>query len=165
MCPPTFTTMMKRMANQSSAIYDEPIMTLTFQVPTKGCESQRNRASKRRVDIDNLKTKDDLDNLKKNDPFLFYSIPAAKEATLAGENLDIPTLKTSSLRRNFYSCPARMETAVDSAESSSTRSVSRKSRISFECHDSFLLMPFDLDDDMDTSERQWFAFGDIETRK
>mmetsp|Transcript_21516 Transcript_21516/g.45251 ORF Transcript_21516/g.45251 Transcript_21516/m.45251 type:complete len:155 (-) Transcript_21516:240-704(-) len=154
MCPPTSTTMMKRRANKDSIIYDEPIITFTFQVPTKGCESPRQQGNHRRVDIDNLKTKDDLDNLKKNDPFLFYSIPAAKEAILAGENLDISTLKTSSIRRNFYSCPARMETAVDSKEPSSTRSVSRKSRISFECHDSFLMMPFDLGDEMDTSGRQ-----------
>mmetsp|Transcript_31956 Transcript_31956/g.62656 ORF Transcript_31956/g.62656 Transcript_31956/m.62656 type:complete len:113 (+) Transcript_31956:178-516(+) len=71
MCPPTSTTMMKRRANKDSIIYDEPIITFTFQVPTKGCESPRQQGNHRRVDIDNLKTKDDLDNLKKNDPFLF----------------------------------------------------------------------------------------------
>ncbi len=145
---------MKRSANKVSASCDESIITFTFQVQTKGCESQNRQANQRRVDIDNLKTNDDLEALKKGDPFLFYSIPEAKDAVLAGEKLDISTLKTSSMRRNWYSCPARMESVSHSEEPSSAKIVSRKSRISFECHDSFLLMAFDFADDVDLSEMQ-----------
>ncbi|KAL7465235.1 hypothetical protein ACHAXS_005566 [Conticribra weissflogii] len=84
-----------------------------------------------KLNIDRLRTNEDLDALKIDDPFMFYSIPAVKKAEYFCQNVDVTKLKMSHFRRNTVSCPGRMENE-DFLQP--TRAVKRKSCISFECH-------------------------------
>ncbi|KAL7471466.1 hypothetical protein ACHAXS_011743 [Conticribra weissflogii] len=88
------------------------------------------------LDIDKLRTDLDLATLKKQDAFLYYSIPAAKKAEYLNRKIEVSKLdKSPGIRRNSNSCPARMMT-----ESRHTRrSILRSTRISFECHDNLKL--------------------------
>lgn len=88
------------------------------------------------IDVDSLQTNDDLDTLKKEDPFLYFSIPAVRKAEYLIQDIDISRLDTDAIRRNCISCPGRMEMQEFSQAS---RTVYRKSRISFECHDSLIM--------------------------
>ncbi|KAL7471846.1 hypothetical protein ACHAXS_012157 [Conticribra weissflogii] len=94
--------------------------------------------SERTINIDSLYTNDDLLTLKNEDPFLYFSIPAIKKAEYLSQNVDISRLDKAAIRRNC-SCPGRMETEEFSQVS---RTVSRKSRISFECHSSLIMSSF-----------------------
>mmetsp|Transcript_3899 Transcript_3899/g.8280 ORF Transcript_3899/g.8280 Transcript_3899/m.8280 type:complete len:167 (-) Transcript_3899:96-596(-) len=88
------------------------------------------------IDIDGLQTNHDLATLKKEDPFLYFSIPAVRKAEYLIQDVDISRLDTAAIRRNCISCPGRMEMQEFSQAS---RTVYRKSRISFECHDSLIM--------------------------
>ncbi|KAL7460153.1 hypothetical protein ACHAXS_000618 [Conticribra weissflogii] len=100
------------------------------------------------ININQLSTNDDLAILKKEDPFMYYSIPAVKKAEYLFQDVDVTILKNSCMRRNSISCPGRMESEEFSQP---MRSITRKSRISFECHNSGFESSF-LDDLYDDEE-------------
>ena len=84
------------------------------------------------IDIGNLST-EDLQSLKQNDPFLYYSIPAVLRAALNLEEPDVSTL---------------------SSEESTSITVKRCTRVSFECHTDVLMEDLlgDIDEGYDDSE-------------
>mmetsp|Transcript_400 Transcript_400/g.705 ORF Transcript_400/g.705 Transcript_400/m.705 type:complete len:186 (+) Transcript_400:99-656(+) len=110
--------------------------TNIHEVPTADRDSPQGECIPREVDIDELKTDGDLETLKKQDAFLYYSIPAVKQAEYLNRKIVVSELSNSTgIRRNSNSCPARMMT-----ESRHTRrSILRSTRISFECHDNLKL--------------------------
>lgn len=86
------------------------------------------------IDIGNLST-EDLQSLKRDDPFLYYSIPAVRRAALNLEEPDVSAL-------------------LSSGESTSTITVKRCTRVSFECHTDVLMEDLlgDFDEGYDESE-------------
>eukprot|EP00986_Skeletonema_menzelii_P007328 scaffold2854_cov140-Skeletonema_menzelii.AAC.4 len=91
----------------------------TFTVPTKGEPT----VQKKKVIIDTRKlTKDDLKRLKKQDPFLYFSIPTVRTAALLNRDVDLKALQGGQ-----HSGPTPATT------------VERRSCISFECHTDLLL--------------------------
>ena len=76
----------------------------------------------------------DVGELKQDDPFLYYSIPAVRRAAL---NLEEPDVS-----------------ALSSGESTSTITVKRCTRVSFECHTDLLMEDLlgDIDEGYDDSE-------------
>ena len=78
----------------------------------------------REVDISNL-SEEDLQSLRQQDPFLYYSIPSVRRDEL-------------HLRDQ---CPKRLESraAVSDKSSSSSTTVKRCTRMSFECHTDLLM--------------------------
>ena len=95
----------------------------------------------------------DLEALKKQDPFLYYSIPAVWQADIIhNSDVDIRAIRGSgSQTSRRASAPGRMQ-----SDESSTK-VERKTRISFECHMDVLLE--DLMDEFDDSFLQEFPEG------
>ena len=67
---------------------------------------------------------DDLRSIKKEDPFLYYSIPGVRSAKLLGQEVDINNLGTSRL--------------VQGRPVQSSQTVTRRRCISFECHPDLL---------------------------
>ncbi len=96
----------------------------TLTVPAKGATASTDGAPKRVIGTRNL-SEEDLEALRKEDPFLYYSIPRQVCRSSAA---DVTTQRNqeSALTRHA-SCPSRIE-------SSSSAMVERKSCISFECH-------------------------------
>ena len=83
----------------------------------------------------------DLESLKKRDPFLYYSIPGVRDATVRKEHeVDMHQVAQNGLKRHCQSCPASMQTSLTSEP---VAKVTRCTRISFECHTDLLL---DLDE-------------------
>ena len=85
------------------------------------------------IDIGNLST-EDLQSLKQDDPFLYYSIPAVRRAALNLEEPDVSALSSSG--------------------ESTTITVKRCTRVSFECHTDLLMEDLlgDIDEGYDESE-------------
>jgi hypothetical protein len=74
-------------------------------------------------------TSSDLPILKKNDPFMYYSIPFIRKATLHFKEINVAALTMSTSD----------ETKGGSTERSSKNQVTRQSRMTFECHPDLLL--------------------------
>ena len=100
----------------------------TSIVPTKGATST-DGAPKRVVDTRNL-SEEDLEALRKQDPFLYYSIPRPVRRSSAAVVTTQHNQESARTRR--ASCPSRVE-------SSSSALVERKSCIYFECHTDLIL--------------------------
>ena len=123
-----------------AAVNGDYVTTLT--VPTKGAAStDDDEAPKRVIDTRNL-SEEDLEALKKQDPFLYYSIPTVRNAVLrrcsaahVTTTRRNPEPARSRSRSRRASCPSRVESSM----------VERKSCISFECHTDLLLEDF-MDD-------------------
>ena len=92
----------------------------------------------REIKVNNSLSAQDLKSLKKSDPFLYYSIPGVRDATVRMELVDIHQIAQNGLKEHCQSCPASMQTA-----SEPVTNVKRCTRISFECHTDLLL---DLDE-------------------
>ena len=123
-------------AGAGAAVNGEYVTTLT--VPTKGAAST-DEAPKRVIDTRNL-SEEDLEALKKQDPFLYYSIPTVRNAVLRRCSAAHVTTtrrnpEPARSRSRRGSCPSRVESSM----------VERKSCISFECHTDLLLEDF-MDD-------------------
>ena len=88
------------------------------------------------VDIENVNA-NDLKSMKERDGFLYYSIPGVRSATVLMKDIEISKLGDSIVNGRHISCPSRLQTAQNEAESRQT--VTRSSRISFECHPDLLL--------------------------
>ena len=125
-----------------------------FTVPTKGSMATRmteDSVQKKVIDTRSLKG-EDLETLKKQDPFLYFSIPALRSATLLGREVDMSSLKGDRSSRRA-SCPSKIESAP------STK-IERRSRISFECHTDLILEGC-IDDMDDLNMRDEFDFGSL----
>ena len=94
------------------------------------------------IDIKDL-SEDDLQSLRKEDPFMYYSIPAIRMATIYGKDID-PSDKValccSNLSSDGQQEPASKRTKSTYSNRSKT-TVLRRTRISFEA-------PMDLEDIM-----------------
>ena len=86
------------------------------------------RKPKREIDLQQVSA-DDLRTLKKQDAFMYYSIPGVRNAEMQMKDIDLSNL------RNCLSCPARMQTV----QATSISKVERSTRISYECHPDLLL--------------------------
>ena len=104
------------------------------------CDQTRRSIEKKteKVDLKNLSTSD-LKSLKKNDPFMYYSIPSVRDASFFLEDIDIANIDKQSIRHNCTPCPSGIKTIKSM---SSEQSISRKSRISFECHIDLLMQGY-----------------------
>ncbi len=92
------------------------------------------------VEVNKSLSAQDLQSLKEQDPFLYYSIPGVRDATVRLENVDMHQIAQHGLRRGCQSCPASIQNASTSEH---VAKVKRCTRVSFECHTDLLL---DLDD-------------------
>jgi len=104
----------------------KPVMTKEYesmfnvlqqiQVPTKTASPTLNNQQCKEIDIRKFNV-DDLKLLKKQDPFLYYSIPAVNKAKLTSKTVD------------------HNKVLQDAVQYPSTNAlVSRRSRVSTECH-------------------------------
>ena len=122
-----------------------------FTVPTKG--EEEDSAQKEVIDTSLLK-EEDLKTLKKQDPFFYFSIPAARNAAHLAREVDMSCLKGGISRRESFPSPLK---SVPSTK------VERQSRISFECHPDLILEGL-IDDvdvwNMDTREDE-FDIGSL----
>lgn len=106
-----------------------------FTIPIKGpatATTVEEHSSKKAKVIDTAHlNEEDLKALKKADPFLYYSIPGVRAATIqSNRSVDMSSLHGGAIPRRA-SCPSRIESASSKVE--------RRSCISFECHvDMFL---------------------------
>ena len=105
-----------------------------FSVPTKGSkETEESSEQQKKVIVDTrYLSAQDLKTLKKQDPFLYYSLPSSVRRN-AGKNKDMDYMYMSSPLIGKSSTP--------------TTKVERRSCISFECHTDLLLEDEWLDDD------------------
>jgi len=94
----------------------------SISVPTKTTDDK----PKKTVDLKYITSLDDLKSIKKQDPFMYYSIPGARKATVLMQDLDLSNL-----------IGARQ--AVQDETPQASQKVSRSTRISFECHPDLLL--------------------------
>eukprot|EP00984_Skeletonema_dohrnii_P022245 scaffold11365_cov78-Skeletonema_dohrnii-CCMP3373.AAC.2 len=98
------------------------------------------------VNVNNSLSAQDLKSLKKKDPFLYYSIPGVRDATVRLErDVDMHQIAQNGLKRHCQSCPAKMQT---SSISEPVAKVKRCTRVSFECHTDLLLDLDDMSDDL-----------------
>jgi len=88
------------------------------------------------VDVNKALSAQDLRSLKKQDPFLYYSLPGVREASIQQKRVDMHQLAQEGLRRTCASCPASIQTV---ATSDTTAKVKRCTSVSFECAPDLLL--------------------------
>ena len=142
------STTARKAGTADTAVNSEYVTSLT--VPTKGAAStSTDEAPKRVIDTRNL-SEEDLEALKKQDPFLYYSIPTVRNAAprryrVAHVTTTQRNPEPARSRSRRASCPSRVESSM----------VERKSCISFECHTDLLLEDF-----MDDAELFGFGNGD-----
>ncbi len=118
---------------------------VTDSIQLRGEISLNKRPKRRELCIDTLTTNDDLATLKKNDPFLYYSIPSVRDAEMKVGEVNVSCLEKSSIRKSAISCPAKMQTQAKS----NSKTVSRKTCISFEYHTDKLMAEYLMDAKID----------------
>ena len=92
-----------------------------FSVPTKGSKEAEESSEQKKVIVDTIHlSAQDLKTLKKQDPFLYYSLPSSVRRN-AGRNSDMDYMSSPLIGK------------------SSTTKVERRSCISFECHTDLVL--------------------------
>ena len=94
---------------------------------------------KKTVDLKYITSLDDLKSIKKQDPFMYYSIPGARKATVLMRDIDLSNLIGAGQ-------------AVQGETPQASQKVSRSTRISFECHPDLLLNDFHGLDSEDEEE-------------
>ena len=96
---------------------------------------------KKEINVKNLST-NDLKSIKKQDPFMYFSIPGVRSAKVLMREIDTSNLGASVMSRNCFSCPSRIQTvqSQDTTTNTVQQTVSRKSCISYECHPDLLFM-------------------------
>lgn len=95
-------------------------------VPT----SKTYTTAKKRINTTNLRSSD-LESLKKNDPFLYYSIPGVRDAECFHSDVG-PSSIGSARRRNRINIQGHKEDP--------SSQVTRQTRISVECHSGLIMM-------------------------
>ena len=129
-----FTHSNKRQFDQTTNVCPAPPARLSPSCQRHEAVAQITQKTSQQMDIKNLNSSD-LESLKEKDPFMYYSIPGVKDATLLLDDVDISTIQKSLIRRNCISCPSRPETQ---GKTLSTK-VTRRTCISFECHTDLLM--------------------------
>jgi len=76
---------------------------------------------------------DDLESIRRDDPFMYYSIPGVRRAKLLMNNIDLANLGSNGLADRDSSSHS------SSDEGPQRQKVSRSTCISFECHPDLLL--------------------------
>ena len=108
-----------------------------FSVPTKGSkEAEESSQKKVIVDTKHLNAQD-IKTLKKQDPFLYYSLPSSVRRN-AGRNTDMDYMSSPLIGKSSTPTP--------------TTKVERRSCISFECHTDLVLEDEWLDADAALNE-------------
>ncbi|KAL7429265.1 hypothetical protein ACHAXM_001613 [Skeletonema potamos] len=126
------STTKKRKTDTIDIVLDDEHVVTTM-IPTK-LAAPNDEDPKRVVDVSDL-SEEDLKTLKKQDPFLYYSIPRA----LRNSAVDLTNLSSQNFAQiRRASCPSPSLIKLSSS-SSSTNIVQRKSCISFEVHADLLL--------------------------
>ena len=140
MCNARSTTTLSGKKNQFSADASSSSSSSTSRYETVQTATAPCAPEPIEIDIGNLST-EDLQSLKQNDPFLYYSIPAVRRAAL---NLEEPDVS-----------------ALSSSEESTTLTVKRCTRVSFECHTDLLMEDLlgDIDEGFDDSELEQMDLG------
>ncbi len=101
-----------------------------FSVPTKGSKEAEASSQKQKVIVDTRHLNaQDLKTLKKQDPFLYYSLPSSVRRN-AGRNKDMDYMPSPLTIGKSTSMPTTMMTSTK---------VERRSCISFECHTDLVL--------------------------
>ena len=100
----------------------------SIKVPTKLMEKK----PKRGVDLKNITGPDDLKSIQKQDPFMYYSIPGVREATVLMRDIDTYILLGGAPQG------VQEQSAQELAPPKSQR-VRRTTRLSFECHPDLIL--------------------------
>ena len=93
----------------------------SIAVPTKTDDNK----PKKTVDLNDISNLEDLKSIQEQDSFMYYSIPGVRKAKVLMEDIDMT---------NLIGAPARAPQV--------SQKVSRKSRISFECHPDLLFENF-----------------------
>ena len=94
-----------------------------FSVPTKGSKEAEESSEQKKVIVDTKHLNaQDLKTLKKQDPFLYYSLPSSVRRN-AGRNSDMDYMPSPLIGKS----------------STPTTKVERRSSISFECHPDLVL--------------------------
>ena len=96
----------------------------SISAPTKTTDDK----PKKTVDLKYITSLDDLKSIKKQDPFMYYSIPGARKATVLMQAIDLSNL-----------IGAGQAVVQDETPQAASQKVSRSTRISFECHPDLLL--------------------------
>lgn len=78
-----------------------------------------------------------LKSIRKQDPFTYYSIPGIRSAKILGKEIDTSNLVTCRLARSCTTIPARTQSLQVKAQ---PHTVTRSTRISFECYPDLLLL-------------------------
>lgn len=150
----------------------EFISVQTFKVktiPTK---------PKREININDINSIDDLQSIKRQDPFMYYSIPGVRSAKMLmkdDNDIDTSNLGVSSLK--MRTCTSRISSNTNTKtrrtvrrdstknddcwdqQQQSSHKIERSTCISFECYPDLLLEDEDLfdDDDDDLGDFDIFA--------
>ena len=90
------------------------------------------------VDVRKSITEQDLESLKKQHPFLYYSIPGVRDATVLLEHTDLHQVAQNGLQTSRTSEPVAK--------------VQRCRRLSFECHPDLMLRDLIMENDNDTHD-------------
>ena len=96
----------------------------SISAPTKTTDDK----PKKTVDLKYITSLDALKSIKKEDPFMYYSIPGARKATVLMQAIDLSNL-----------IGAGQVAVQDETPQAASQKVSRSTRISFECHPDLLL--------------------------
>ena len=120
------------------------------EIPTIGSTRRVTQAdpTPKVVEVDYSLSAQDLTSLKKRDPFLYYSIPGVRDATIRkmGHAVDIHQVAQNGLKRYCHSCPASISTS--SCTSEHVAKVKRCTSVSFECPADLLIDLDELSDDL-----------------
>lgn len=80
-------------------------------------------------------TSSDLASLKRNDAFMYYSIPTARAAAMHGKDVDPSLLRVDA----STSSPSSEEETTSRKARKVSRKVTRQRRVSTECHPDLML--------------------------
>ena len=107
-------------------------MMIGQPIPVKTAQPMTAKTPKKTIDLGNTSS-EDLKSIKELDPFMFYSIPGARRATMLNQDIDTSHLaNTSSRRASASSCSVRFQSAQ-------SNKVTRSTCISVEAHLDLLL--------------------------
>jgi hypothetical protein len=118
-------------ANAAGTVAKEDVLEI-YIVPTKGPSDEEEEPAPKKIIDTKYLSEDDLKTLKKQDPFLYYSIPTIRAATVRRGSIETMSstqqdgARTAQPRRRI-SCPYRIN-------STPTSKVERRTCISFESH-------------------------------
>ena len=100
---------------------------MTFSVPTFVQKAEE------QIEVTNLKSSD-IASLKANDPFMYYSIPAARNAAMKGKEVDLSLFHVDAPS----SCVAANTEGRTRKVPKISCKVTRQRRVSTECHPNLL---------------------------